>query len=341
MPQDEVAPQDEDAHDAGARKDEDAHDAVPQEGTGPQDEAGGRFRIGELSRRSGVSDHVLRAWERRYGLLTPTRSPAGYRLYSEHDEHRVRQMTNLLLDGLPAAEAAKAALRDPSGPIASVARPVPQGRPDAHTPRAAPTGEQLARLRARMAAALESLDDRAAQDALDDLFARVKPEDALRAVVMPYLHDLGERWALGEISVVQEHFASQVVRGRVAALGRGWGRGAGPKVLLACPPGERHDLALLTFGVVLSRRGWAVSFLGADTPLAAVAEAARSIRADLVVLSATGAARLTAVEGELAALADALPVYLAGPGGSEDLARRVGGTALTGDPVTAAQTLVP
>src|SRR5450755_3783613 len=67
------------------------------------------LRIGELSRRLGVSDHVLRAWENRYGLLQPVRSPGGFRLYSEADESRVRRMQAHLAHGLSAAEAARAA----------------------------------------------------------------------------------------------------------------------------------------------------------------------------------------------------------------------------------------
>src|ERR1043165_1065220 len=70
----------------------------------------GVLRIGELSRRLGVSDHVLRAWERRYGLLRPVRTTGGFRLYSEADLDRVRRMQAYLSQGLSAAEAARAAI---------------------------------------------------------------------------------------------------------------------------------------------------------------------------------------------------------------------------------------
>src|SRR6478736_367747 len=76
----------------------------------PQDRA--LLRIGELSRRVGVSDHVLRAWETRYGLLTPERSPGGFRLYSDRDEHRIRRMQFHLAHGLSAAEAARTAIAE-------------------------------------------------------------------------------------------------------------------------------------------------------------------------------------------------------------------------------------
>ena len=88
------------------------------------------LRIGELSRRLGVSDHVLRAWESRYGLLQPVRSAGGFRLYSEADESRVRRMQAHLADGLSAAEAARAVLGEDSG-----ARRIPAGPPGRTAPR--------------------------------------------------------------------------------------------------------------------------------------------------------------------------------------------------------------
>src|ERR1700745_3546803 len=90
------------------------------------------LRIGELSRRRGVSDHVLRAWENRYGLLQPVRSPGGFRLYSEADEWRIRRMQAYLADGLSAAEAARAAL---SGDAST-----PPRRPAGAPPRGAAAG---------------------------------------------------------------------------------------------------------------------------------------------------------------------------------------------------------
>ena len=84
---------------------------------------------------------------------------------------------------------------------------------------------------------------------------------------MPYLADLGERWQHGTASVAMEHFASNVIRGRLAGLGRGWGSGHGPRALLACPPGELHDMGLMAFGIVLNRNGWRIDYLGTSTPV--------------------------------------------------------------------------
>lgn len=292
----------------------------------------GVLRIGELSRRVGLSDHVLRAWERRYGLLEPVRTPSGYRLYSARDERRVRRMQALLAQGLSAAEAARAARDDV---VVELDAAPPAGGNGATGSAPVDVGE----LRRDLARALEAMDEPAAQQVLDTLLAHLTVDSAVRDVVMPYLHDLGDRWERGDVSVAQEHFASQVVRGRLAALARGWGSGSGPRALLACPPGERHDLALLAFGVVLGRRGWAVSFLGGDTPLASVADAVERARHDLVVLAATDPARFAEVRDELADLAARVQLHLAGRGADAALAEEVGARLLDGDPVSAAEAL--
>src|SRR5271166_7049613 len=182
------------------------------------------LRIGELSRRLGVSDHVLRAWESRYGLLQPVRSAGGFRLYSEADESRVRRMQAHLARGLSAAEAARAALGEDNG--------AGHGRA-AGPDRAAPAAGELP---GALRQALDAFDEPAAQAALDRLVSDLSVTTVLRDVVLPYLTELGERWESGTASIAQEHFASNLIRGRLAGLARGWGNGHGPRAVLACPP---------------------------------------------------------------------------------------------------------
>jgi methanogenic corrinoid protein MtbC1 len=155
--------------------------------------------------------------------------------------------------------------------------------------------------------------------------------------VLPYLHELGERWQRGEVSVTQEHFASNVIRGRLAGLARGWGHGRGPRAHLACAPGEHHDIALLAFGVVLNRNGWRISYFGADTPLDDLIRAAAATHPDLVVVAATTADRFDGLAGDLARLARLSQLALAGAGATEALAAAVGARLLAEDPVTAAE----
>ena len=128
-----------------------------------------------------------------------------------------------------------------------------------------------------LTASLDRLDEQAANTALDRLFSAYTVETVLQDVVLPYLHRLGERWETGEVSVAQEHFASNLLRGRLLGLAQGWGQGQGPGAILACLPGEHHELGLLVFGVALRRRGWRITYLGTDSPIGAVADIARSL----------------------------------------------------------------
>jgi len=287
------------------------------------------LRIGELSRRLGVSDHVLRAWESRYGLLQPLRSAGGFRLYSEADESRIRRMQAHLAHGLSAAEAAQAVLAEDSRTQADHGR---AAAPRRVTPVA---GELSSDLRQ----ALDAFDEPAAQAVLDRLMSDLSLMAVLRDVVLPYLTELGERWERGTASVAQEHFASNLIRGRLAGLSRGWGNGHGPRAVLACPPGELHDLALMVFGIVLNRNGWRIDFLGMNTPVEELTRTVDARRPDLVVLAATLPENLEPHATQLTALVRRAPLALAGAGATPQIAAAVGARLLTGDPVTEAENI--
>src|SRR4051795_8034200 len=185
-------------------------------------EARQTLRIGELSRRVGVSDHVLRAWETRYGLLRPARSTGGYRLYSDADADRIRRMQGHLAAGLSAAEAARAVLAE-SGTSSD---PASGGEPALAK---SPGGVEVSELSAALRAALDAFDEPAAQAVLDRLLSELSLPAVLRDVVMPYLSEVGDPRQAGTASVAQEHFASFVIRGRLSGLARGWGSGTGPR----------------------------------------------------------------------------------------------------------------
>jgi DNA-binding transcriptional MerR regulator len=279
----------------------------------------GYVRIGELSRRTGVSPELLRAWEQRYGLVRPTRSDGGFRLYSPQDEHRVATMRSHLERGLSAAEAARITLDEESTPAPAAELPA------------------LALGASALRAALDRLDESAAHAAIDGLLSSFSLEAVLREVVMPYLRELGDRWERGEASVAQEHFASQVLRGRLLGLARGWDRGPGPRALLACMPGEQHDLGLIVFGLGLRDRGWRITFLGPDTPLDTLSDTATTLQPDAVVLSATTPDRFESGRDALRRLARAVPLWAAGAGATPDVATATGARLLDLNPLDGAE----
>ena len=281
----------------------------------------GLLRIGELSKRAGVSPELLRAWERRYGLLRPTRSDGGLRLYSTDDVERVKRMQHHLAEGLAAAEAARLATTVEAGEAVAA----PALDPDA--------------ARAELTAALDGFDEAAAQAILDRLLAQATVDTLVGGIVVPYLRELGERWKTGEASVAQEHFASGLLRGRLLGLGRGWGRGVGPLAVLACLPGEQHELGLIAFGLLLRARGWRIIYLGPDTPLETVEALSGEVEPDLIVLAALDGERVAAVSGRLRTLARRRPVAVGGAAAAGAAASIKGVRPLGGDIVSEADAM--
>jgi MerR family transcriptional regulator, light-induced transcriptional regulator len=293
----------------------------------------GYLRIGELARRTGASPELLRAWERRYGLLHPTRSQGGFRLYTAADEERIRRMKEYLARGLAAAEAARLAA-DAETPRPGADTTTPAVLAPETTADAPPPLQVAAR---ELAGALDRFDEEQAHAVLDRLLAAYQIETILRDLLVPYLHDLGERWAGGEVSVAQEHFASNLLRGRLLGLARGWGQGRGPTAVLACLPGEQHDIGLIAFGITLYRRGWRIIYLGPDTPIATIGQATDSIAPDLVVLAGTVPEPFAAHDDAIADLARHTMVALGGAGATTELATRTRARLLDQDPVSAAE----
>ncbi len=273
----------------------------------------GHLRIGEFARRVGVTPELLRAWESRYGLMRPVRSAGGFRLYTADDAARVERMRRGLDQGLSAAEAARAALDE--------------GRPSEGL---------LEDAASRLLAAIRGYDEPVAGAVLDESLAAFGLEQVLRQVVLPTLKQVGDGWERGELEISHEHFASNLIRGRLLALARFWGRGTGRLALLACAPGETHDITLLAFALVLRSYGWRILFLGADTPIETVMQTAEAIRPAVVVVASFDVSRLEGQAAPLRRLARVVPLALAGPGATDALSARLGARRLDGDLVKAA-----
>jgi MerR family transcriptional regulator, light-induced transcriptional regulator len=273
----------------------------------------GALRIGEFARRVEVSPELLRAWERRYGLLQPIRTDGGFRLYTDEDAGRVERMKRALDEGLSAAEAARRAIAEKRS-----------------------AGGVLDDARERLVAAAHAYDEGAVHAILDDALARLSFETVLQELILPALREIGTEWERGTLEVAQEHFASNLVRERLLSLARLWGRGGGPLAVLACAPGERHDIGLIAFGLVLRSHGWRILFLGADTPLATLGNAVSKTNPQLVVVASMDSALLEAQSAALRKLGRSAPLVISGSGASEDLAVRLRVDRLDGNLVDAA-----
>jgi len=211
------------------------------------------YNIKEAAARAGVSVPVLRAWERRYGIVRPARTASGYRQFDDAAVARVRHMRELVADGWSPSAAAAAITAGSAPPEAAEnAPPSPIGEE--------PFGERIVR-------AAAALDPAAIEAILDDLFARGSFERVASTLLFPALERLGDAWARGEISVAGEHLASGAVQRRLAlALEAAGPPLAGRQVVIGLPPGGRHELGALAFAVAARRAGLPIVYLGADLP---------------------------------------------------------------------------
>jgi methanogenic corrinoid protein MtbC1 len=224
--------------------------------------------------------------------------------------------------------------------------PPARGRVGAERPRAGRLGTSVRRVTItttsdELWAAVETFDAEAAEIAI----ARLLWDVPLSGVVLPFLQEVGDRWESGTLSVAHEHFVSDMLRRKLTALAAVPphavdATAAAPVVLLACPPGERHDMVLLCVALMLRERGVRVRFLGADTPIPAVLTAARGTAADAVVLAATRPTMFTAHASALRKLAADHALYAAGRGADDQTLAEIGARALPTDPVRAVVVLV-
>lgn len=282
------------------------------------------LRIGELSRRTGVTPEVLRAWERRYRLFSPKRSEGGFRLYSASDVSRIRAMKLLLAEGTSASEAAQQILR---GPVAAV-----------ESPGVAPS--LLEHRMAVLRAALLSYDETEAHRSIDQLLMEFDAETVMRSVFLPALREIGQLWEQGQLTVSQEHFASHLIRRRLGGMARGWEDGSGPRALLACPPDEEHDIPLMMLGIALGNRGWRITFLGARTPAEDLVLAFESVTPAVVVLASPDPLNFAAMSASLQEISKSARIAIAGAGATQPLADACGGMLLAGDPISAANEII-
>lgn len=238
-----------------------------------------KYRIQSVSQQTGVPPVTLRAWERRYGLLTPYRSPSNYRLYSDRDIALLRWTKARIDSGLPIRFAAEQALAMKHGGDSPEALP-PLASPEG------PTGAPATFAR-RLFESLTRHDEATASQILSQSHAVFDLATICLEIITPCLVEVGEAWHRGDIRIATEHFASSFLRGRLLALYQTFPTGRGSKrILVGCAPGEFHEIGSLMLAVFLRQAGQRVEYLGQDVALDDVLAYARSEPPSLICLSA-------------------------------------------------------
>lgn len=258
-----------------------------------------RHPVRAVVTRTGLSAHVLRAWERRYGLVSPTRTAAGQRLYSDAD---IAQLT-LLRTLAAAGERVSLLARLPIEELQRLAQTAP-------LPTVATTVElrHSGEWRRDALEAIESMDATSLRRGLERGAVALGVPRLLEEVVTPVFLEIGERWHAGRMTIAQEHLASEALRQvlgwfrEVAEAGK-----AAPGLVVGTPPGQVHEGGALMAAAIAACEGWRVSYLGADLPVAEIADSARRTGARAVALSIVYPADDPEIGNHIRSLGRALP----------------------------------
>jgi methanogenic corrinoid protein MtbC1 len=265
------------------------------------------YRIHIAAEMTGVSEGLIRAWERRYGVLKPRRTASGYRAYTNSDIEVLRRLKKLTEEGVAIAEAVRLLPR--------IKKEAKEHVEAMEAPRKAPQLEQFARWRQDVLLAAERLDQQAIEVVLDEAMSSMRPVAFFDEILMPLQFEVGERWHQGRLTVAEEHLVTQAARQRLLALLHQAPRRARRHVVCACFPTEDHELGLMGVALKFRHAGWRVTFLGARTPIEHLARVVRALRPDLVALSGLtqdAASLRTALQELIAALPAKTKVVVGG-----------------------------
>ena len=259
---------------------------------------GSLLPIRTVAELTGVNPVTLRAWERRYQLITPQRTPKGHRLYTQDDVELIRHVLELLDQGISISQ------------VKPLLTQVP-GQQQAVTD----AGEVWRNYQDKMLTAIEQFDEQALDTIYNDALSLYPVDVVIQRLISPLLRILGERWRERPAGIAEEHFFTVYLRNKLGARVHHMNqRSNGPLLLLACLPGEFHDIGLLLFALASVNFGFRVLVLGANMPLEQLTGVMQQKTCDGIVLSGSARPARGAIETDLPALVNAtrVPVFVGG-----------------------------
>jgi len=271
-----------------------------------------RLPVRLVAERTGLSPDVLRAWERRYGVVAPGRSPGGQRWYTDADVARLRLLARAVEAGRNIASVATLS----NDALTDLVRQEEASTIARRTPHALAAQPFLA----EALGAVETLDAQALENTLRQATLRLSLDELLDGVVTPLLRTAGDRWHAGTLSAANEHLATAGVRRLL-----GWiidqhsPQPNAPTLLVTTPAGQWHELGAKLAAASAATVGWKVVYLGPNLPAKVIADACALSKAQAVALSLVFPEDDASLDGELRALRAALP---------EDVPLIVGGSGV-------------
>lgn len=267
-----------------------------------------QYSIKMVARKTGLTPHVIRVWEKRYGVVTPDRSDTNRRLYSEEEVHRLALLGQLTAKGhgigavatLPTVQLEALALESTTAPGHRLSARFPHLRP------------QVADYFDRALQALLKLDAEGFETVLNEAVVVLGQQGLLQHFIAPLVQAIGELWREGTIKASHEHFASALIRSFLTRTAKPYApNGAAPQLLVATPVGQLHELGAVLVAAAASAVGWRVTYLGTSLPAAEIAGAANADLVRAVALSIVYPEDDPALPAELELLRKYLPEKIA------------------------------
>lgn len=238
----------------------------------------GHHSIQSVARRTGLTPHVIRIWEKRYAAVQPSRTETNRRLYSDAEVERLQMLRRAIEAGHSIG--AIAGLEDAKLATLADAAPTPA------TAVAATQSPDSAQLVNGCIAATKSLDALALDESLRRGAATLGQRGLLEHVIAPVAQTLGELWRDGTITAAHEHFASAAIRGFLSHAARPFALPANaPNVIVTTPAGQLHELGAVMAAAAAADMGWRVTYLGTSLPAAEIAGSAMQNKSRAVALS--------------------------------------------------------
>jgi len=267
--------------------------------TEPRPEPGEFFPMRTVSAITGVNPVTLRAWERRYGLIMPTRTPKGHRIYSQDDIELINRIVGLLDRGISIGQASHSLGKRAAEPAAN--------RQEQASPWLA--------YQERAIDAVVRFDEIHLDSIYNQALALYPIDIVTERLLIPVLVTLGKRWEKTEGSISEEHFFGAFMRNKLGArFHHRQKKTSGKKLLVCCLPNEHHEIGVMLFALAAHDHGYRIVYLGPNMPLQELATTARRAGCDAIVLSGSVTPQKALLARELPRLVNAAgcPVFIGG-----------------------------
>lgn len=235
----------------------------------PEEE--GKYRINVVAQKTGISAATLRAWERRYGIPVPRRTESSYRVYSDEDIALIQRLRGLCNDGMSPSEAAKVVLAEATAPVLHPG-----------------LGDPYEQVRTQIMQSVEAFDPDGIEMAINRALSLGSASVICQQVIVPVMFKIGQLWQAGDITIAQEHIATQLLETTARKLiGLLQPAPGSRRVLLGCFAEDEHALPLYGIALHLAQASFRTLMLGSRTPPAAIRQSVQHLKPACVGLSVT------------------------------------------------------